>query len=272
MVRGWLRSTLLVTLLAGCFLPTEPPLPDGIVPFEPPPRFERWWSLVERCSGHSGAFANVRWYVVPEAHDFVVDGKRYQGYTWTEGNRIVLADGLRLDGTLVRHEMLHALVGRGHSARFFRDQCGGIVACAADCAADVGEPYNAPTAAPLVSPSELQLTMATTPEVIPSGADGGWGTVVVSVKNPHPFPVWVRLDELAPGYGASRTFGFELYYAEGDHGPGSPVYTYTETDRVAFRAGETRRYAFDFHAWPGLRICGWYNSVQTDLVTLVMSE
>jgi hypothetical protein len=272
MVRGWLRSLLLASLVAGCFLPTEPPLPDGIAPFEAPPQFARWWSLVESCSGHTGAFANVQWYVVPGAAEFTVDGKRYQGYTWNQGDRIVLADGSRLDGTLVRHEMLHALTGKGHPASLFRERCGGIVACATDCAASVGEPYDAPTEAPVVSPSELQLAVATTPGVISASTDSGWATIVVSVTNPHPFPLWVRLDELAPGYGTSRTFGFELYYGDSPDTDGHAVYTYTAMDRIAFRAGETRRYAFDFRAWAGLRICGWFNSVRTDLMSLVVVE
>jgi hypothetical protein len=40
-------------------------------------------------------------------------------------------------GALVRHEMLHDLLGRGdHPAEFFQRRCGAVVYCNAECRAD----------------------------------------------------------------------------------------------------------------------------------------
>ena len=58
-----------------------------------------------------------------------MSGREVGGY-WTPGsNSIVLAGNGVLEGSFVRHEMLHALTRapKGHKREDFLDKCGGVV-------------------------------------------------------------------------------------------------------------------------------------------------
>ena len=62
------------------------------------------------------------------------------------GALTVLAGTDTIEGSVVRHEMLHALVrAKGHPRAQFLQRCGGIVACGPDCVHDAG-PAAAPAA------------------------------------------------------------------------------------------------------------------------------
>jgi len=104
------------------------PLPDGAVAFGPPPIYRTWWAQVEHCSGRTGAFSRVRWFVVPGADSFIANGQRDNGL-WIDHYRyIVLGEGRVNDSLVVRHEMLHDLSGSlAHPTEYFAERCGGLV-------------------------------------------------------------------------------------------------------------------------------------------------
>jgi hypothetical protein len=83
---------------------------------------------VETCSGRTSPFSRVRWWVVPDAHYFELDGQTYAG-AWWPSHDIVLAGDLRDYPQLVRHEMLHDLLVTGrHPPHFFLERCGALLA------------------------------------------------------------------------------------------------------------------------------------------------
>lgn len=212
---GNVRSALLVSLFAlsaACQNSVTTPFPDDAVTLVPPVPYARWWALTEQCSGHSGDFASVQWFVVHrptiDIGDEASDGSWYR-----DGNRIVVAQPYVLDGGLVRHEMLHALLQDGsHPLDQFTARCGGIV--------DYGDALHrapafgqiAPDASsPVIDGSTLLISGQVTPDPVSIGLpDSAWVSAAVSVTNPLGVAVWVRIariDSLNP-YG--RTFGFEI--------------------------------------------------------------
>ena len=96
--------------------------------------YATWWRATEDCSGLAGDLARIRWFVVPETDSFVYRGDLYDGYWWDQVHWITLASARVADGAIVRHEMLHDLLGRGdHPAEYFQRRCGTIVACNGPC-------------------------------------------------------------------------------------------------------------------------------------------
>lgn len=123
------RHLIAALLVAACAERLAPvPLPAGAVPYGPPAEYARWWAQVEQCAGVSAPFARVRWFVVPAPQPLIADGQRDDGL-WIEHYRyIVLAEPFVTDSFLVRHEMLHDLLGRvDHPPDFFVQACGGVV-------------------------------------------------------------------------------------------------------------------------------------------------
>ena len=105
----------LLSLALACDAATEPHVALGAVPITPPARYALWWRLTQSCSGLTGDFASVSWYVVPNTTTVYDQGKQVDAYWISDPDRIVLADARRNDGRIVRHEMLHALLHRnGH--------------------------------------------------------------------------------------------------------------------------------------------------------------
>jgi len=108
----------------------------------------------------------------------------------------VLADTANLSGSIIRHEMLHALLGPlvgGHPRNQFLGRCAGTVACSGKCITEAGPPPPPDSAAVTVDPSALEITSAIDP-VAPRGAiDDGWFTFTIMVTNPRTTPVVVAL-------------------------------------------------------------------------------
>jgi hypothetical protein len=210
--------------------------------------------MVEACSGERGDLTRLSWYGVPPSGDdgtFEVEGRPYVGYWYGERSSIALAAGLELDGPLVRHEMLHALLGRGdHPRAAFVETCGGVVECGDDCDALGESGRGVPADAREVAPSALEVSAAASPATPSVAADSGWFTLTVYARNKSAEPVWVRLPD-------EMTF---MYVPLTDGYAGS--YRQTAERRWAFRAGETRRHVFDvrypagtytFESWYGDR-------------------
>ena len=134
-------TTLFILVLAtgSCrdFVVQPPPLPESAQALAPLAVYQSWWTETEECSGASGALARVHWFVVPESNSFTYQGVRYDGYWWSDVHWITLASTKVQDPYIVRHEMLHDLLGRGdHPAEYFQRRCGGVVACNESCRSD----------------------------------------------------------------------------------------------------------------------------------------
>lgn len=93
----------------------------------PPDAYRDWWIKTEACSGKSGEFGRIQWYVVPNVQTFQTDAGEKVGL-WThssEGVRIIIAGDYVSNELVVRHEMLHALLDReGHPTEYFQTRCG----------------------------------------------------------------------------------------------------------------------------------------------------
>src|SRR4051794_17852515 len=114
MMRGLRRKARPAIALFGLLwiaCSVSDPLPRDADEFTPSPLYALWWSDVEACSGLTRPISEVRWYTVPY-HQATQTAATPDGYYDFDFSRIVLLDGVLLDGVLVRHEMLHALIGK----------------------------------------------------------------------------------------------------------------------------------------------------------------
>jgi len=102
------------------------PLPGGAMRLAVPAEYQAWWTRTEACSGITGTLDDIRWYVVPDATGFPTSAGPEVG-RWSHGSNgveIVLAGAYQDHEMVVRHEMLHALLGQsGHPTEFFVDRC-----------------------------------------------------------------------------------------------------------------------------------------------------
>jgi hypothetical protein len=96
-------------------LPGQAPFPGasaklvaGAVEVTPPVVYARWYADLERCTGRRGTFDELRWFVVPRWT--LVPGRHVFGRA-LPNHRIVLAAGMESQEWLVKHEMLHDLLG-----------------------------------------------------------------------------------------------------------------------------------------------------------------
>ncbi len=101
-------------------------LPQGAVPLAAPGVFQDWYQRTEACSGLQGSWTSLRWYVIPGASSFVAAEGPVVGL-WTRERKagvIVLAGNFANDELVVRHEMLHSLIGKeGHPPDLFISAC-----------------------------------------------------------------------------------------------------------------------------------------------------
>lgn len=230
---------------AACALGTEPPFPDGAARLEPPAPYRLWWALAEQCSGVAAPFESVAWYHVPGAEALTIEGRTYHGIWYATGNRIVLAGGAVHRATLVRHEMLHALLQTGgHPAEQFSVRCAGYVACGGQCAAAAAagaidpDPPGAVSGAQTVASTDLAHRAQLFPAAPSVAQSGGWVALVLEARNPSNEAVSVRLTPVAPGQHAAATFG----WAVGGRNQG---YAFVWDTLLAFGPGATRRHVED---------------------------
>lgn len=129
MVRGRGAGFLaVVLLLAACEGSTDPGFVDlELEPLAPLPAYESWWEDTAACSGLKGAFDQVSFYRVKAP---LVDGgasfpcgengePTLCSGLWQAPHDIYLAPAMLRVQPLVRHEMLHDLIGAsGHPPVF----------------------------------------------------------------------------------------------------------------------------------------------------------
>lgn len=234
---------LLLLAVAACESPTAVRLPAGAVSFTPPSIYRQWWALTEQCSGRQAAYDAISWYVVPDAST-LPGTNGLNGLSFDDG-RIVLAgayDGIAA-GDLVRHEMLHAILGggvSGHPRDMFVRRCGGVVVCIEECLTD-GGPAPPPDSAARSEPaSTLDLAVDVVPEAPGSGTWDGYLMMIVHAHNPASYPIVTQTG----GFGYHlRAPGYDVWYDLPVDAP----------EEIRFAAGETKNLIFDFHIVGGLQ-------------------
>lgn len=248
---AWRNALFPVQLIAAVAFATacerivDPALPSTATLFVAPPVYDKWWAMAESCSGVTRPLANVSWFVIPGVSLFQLGNQVVSGY-WTAGsNRIVLADASRLDGAVVRHEMLHALIRiSGHPRSAFLEKCAGIVSCAPECVADAGPAGTSNIAYPVVPPDSLDISIQILPDPPTLGVDNGVFSVIVSARNRAPFPVNVSLPLVGGLPVAPFSFEIRSLVAPGPRITG--VLDLSDPSVTTFAAGETKRQYFDF--------------------------
>jgi hypothetical protein len=101
-------------------------LPPGAVPVAAPAAYRVWSERTEACSGLTRDFSSVKWYVVPDVKTFDTDQGPEVGMWISDrtGDRIVIAGEYQNAEMVVRHELLHHLLGHeGHPAKYFVTRC-----------------------------------------------------------------------------------------------------------------------------------------------------
>jgi hypothetical protein len=227
----------------SCGQLTDPPLPIDAELFVPPPVYATWWKMVESCSGFHGSLDQIQWYATagplrdPQNSDDPI-----VGYWSRASNRIVLVRDDTVEGAVVRHEMLHALVrSSGHPRSAFLENCGGVVSCPSRCVRDGGSPPPIDASTPSVASSDLEVTSAVSPASPSSVIDGGFGTFTISVHNPFQHPVVVVLP---PSGSVGTSYRYTIRQISGGGvGSGDPA---IDPGLTYFAAGETKRGVIDF--------------------------
>ncbi len=119
-MRPWLPPILLLLCLpaAGC----QRFAPEEATRFTPPAEYATWWAATEGCSGRHGSMARVNWFKVP-GEGFACPTGTCVG-RWEDNHTIYVAEAWLDHEMVVRHEMLHDLLGvDGHPDPPFGSPC-----------------------------------------------------------------------------------------------------------------------------------------------------
>lgn len=176
-----------LAVVAGCSDLFGPALPDGTVLIAPlPVEYERWWQITEVCSGLRADLADVEFRMLPASQ--TLPDSDAVGAHYSNGNVIVLVEGVARDGYVVRHEMLHALLSKirlnGHPKDYFETRCGGLVSCGEVCSDEVGGIAAEAHGAPLLKPDDAEVTVQILPSIVTSPPEeAGCMSIVVRARN-----------------------------------------------------------------------------------------
>lgn len=103
--RGVGIAALLVTV-AACGDPLIEARIENRRPFVPPATYAALYRAVEACSGRTGDFTRIRWFL---ASSIEADGRPARA-RWSPPHDIVIVAGYETDDRTVSHEMLHDLL------------------------------------------------------------------------------------------------------------------------------------------------------------------
>jgi hypothetical protein len=240
--------SLAMTCMAAtaCYELVDPPLPASAASFTPPSYYATWWSMTEACSGTTGDFAKVQWYSVPIGTDLLGPGREINAY-WSEAsNRIVLTSATMVDGGVVRHEMLHALIRvGGHPRTYFLDKCGGTVHCEEPCVRDAGAVPTPPSATPRVPADSFDVSVEVSSMVASQSDLAGYFSLTVLAHNGSSHAV---IASLPTGVLGTQIFGYNLLRSSIDSATAEVVDGDVVIDPgvLYFAAGQTKRRVFDF--------------------------
>lgn len=85
-----------------------------IVEITPAPEYRRWFDGAARCSGLTGDYTHIRWYMTPQPWPRPGNGSTYGLYIPSDSvhgwDRIILNAPELMDSGLVAHESLHHLL------------------------------------------------------------------------------------------------------------------------------------------------------------------
>lgn len=269
-----ITATFAITGLGACTNLVDFPLDPRAEQINSPTVYRRWWSMVESCSKLQGSFDQVSWLVVPNSDLVDRDGKYVAAYWAPVSNRIILAGNEEFNGSIVRHEMLHALIGprSGHPREYFIDLCGGVVSCGPDCVSDAGAAPPPPTNAIVVDRDKLRLDASLIPAEPSASAEEGMFTVAVTATNPNTYPIVIQLESIQ----RNEAFSYTL---SGDDLVGQSERIF-DASQTYFRGGETKRRYFDLTLTgnagaraiaPGsYTLVGGFNGVKTDPVPVIL--
>ena len=242
-MRSLLVRLALCGVTAACSDVFEPLFPPNAVRVTPPPQYRVWWEVVERCSGYSADFAAVTWHRVPIGEGLTVRGESAAGAWFASGNAIAIGDGWRTVGSLVRHEILHAILRTGtHPREYFREACGDEVMCGRDCLGAVVLANAIPLAI-----EQLNVDATLFPRYPSLGRDDGYAAVVVRVRNPYHVNAFVNAHRFSQ---ATCPVGFVITSLSDAqrHDEDCRALRYNASDaRVYFKPGEMRHLVFDLN-------------------------
>ena len=91
---------------------------DAVAPevrrqFDPPAEYRTWFESTESCSGLGGDFSRLRFFQVPGDEFACPSGMCVA--RWTDEHHIYVAEAFVHNEMVIRHEMLHDLIGHaGH--------------------------------------------------------------------------------------------------------------------------------------------------------------
>jgi hypothetical protein len=227
-------------------------LPHGAQRFRPPAQFRAWWKLTELCSGLHGDFDTVRWYVLPNSDVFSLEGQTVNGAWYGDGNRIVVGDSEGGDGSLIRHEMLHALLRSGaHPRSQFLANCGDIVVCIEQCVSESGGPLDTSSTAMLAGPQTFVASTLVVPNPMSFSADSGWVTITATLTNSAPYPVRAAV-QTYHGMPMSFVIFHMIPTVRGAFNASGVLYQFDQymAFAPAGTAGATRRVVFDERVVP----------------------
>ncbi len=280
--RNALYSIQLVAAVAfatACDPIVDPALPTTATLFVPPPVYEKWWAMTETCSGVPRPLEDVAWFLVPGVSSFQLNKEAVSGY-WTQGsNRVVLAGASRLDGSVVRHEMLHALIRTsGHPRSYFLGKCAGVVSCTPRCVSDAGQFPSASVAAQPVLADSIDVSVALIPGTPTVAVDSGVFSMVITAHNRASHPVTVPSSSLNSGFTAP--FSFEIRLSQVARIAGT--LDLDDPSVTTFAAGETKKQYFDFVIGNALkdrtvtsgvyRVTGSYSTHSAVLTSVVIGQ
>ena len=101
----------------------------GLVKFTPPPVYSLWWAKDEECSGFTAPMSTAvsGWWYTANAEQLTSGKDPVDGFFLPASREIAIRGALQSSETLVRHEMLHAILDRhgitGHPAEYFVTRC-----------------------------------------------------------------------------------------------------------------------------------------------------
>jgi hypothetical protein len=96
--------------------------PTGEHSMAAPAEYRAWFSKTQACSGLTGDFGRIKWYIV-DGTDFPCPSGKCVG-RWNDDHTIYISRAYAENEMVVRHEILHDLIGHpGHPDPPFGSPC-----------------------------------------------------------------------------------------------------------------------------------------------------
>lgn len=255
------RSVAILVLFLGAVVmacdPPTMPLPSEAIAFVPPASYRVHWRVTEFCSGLSGSYDRLRWYRTSGSAS--TGGPYADGTYYPDGHRIVLSESALEDGSVIRHEMLHALQPtiERHTPNFMV-ACRGVVSCNGDCVAKAGGRGLQPgPGSRALWPDSLEVS---TIVLAPRPGDSSFAAVMISARNPRDEAIWIDLAGLH----------FRQFICRIGISPCGRAYMYG-SDSAAFAPREKRSEVHVIHTPPGVYTFNtFFNTHAAAPVTLIV--